>query len=80
VTATPAQKALLGDWTRRENLGKAYGLYTFACSIGSAVGPLLGGWLYDTVNHAMPFYVNGILLLGCAVWAVFLRQPEHKVQ
>jgi DHA1 family multidrug resistance protein-like MFS transporter len=78
VTATPAQKALVGDWTRRENLGKAYGLYTFASSIGSAIGPLLGGWLYDTVNHAMPFYVNGVLLLGCAVWTMFLHQPGRQ--
>jgi MFS transporter, DHA1 family, multidrug resistance protein len=75
VTATPAQKALVGDLTRRENWGKAYGLYTFASSLGSGVGPLLGGWLYDTVGHAIPFYVNGAFLLGCAVWSVFLHKP-----
>jgi MFS family permease len=73
VTATPAQKALVGDLTQRDNWGKAYGLYTFACSLGSAVGPLLGGLLYDAVDHAMPFYVNGVLLLVCAVWALFLQ-------
>jgi DHA1 family multidrug resistance protein-like MFS transporter len=73
VTATPAQKALVGDLTRQENWGKAYGLYTFACSLGSAVGPLFGGWLYDTIGHATPFYVNGVLLLGCAVWVLFLQ-------
>jgi MFS family permease len=77
VTATPAQKALVGDLTHRENWGKAYGLYTFACSLGSAVGPLLGGWLYDAVDPALPFYLNGILLLGCAVWALRLRQQRH---
>ena len=74
VTATPAQKALVGDLTHRDNWGKAYGLYTFASSLGSAVGPLLGGLLYDAVDHAMPFYVNGVLLLVCAVWALFLQQ------
>jgi MFS family permease len=74
VTATPAQKALVGDLTHRENWGKAYGLYTFACSLGSVVGPLLGGWLYDAVGHAAPFYINGMLLLGCAVWAACLSK------
>ena len=77
VTATPAQKALVGDLTPRGNWGKAYGLYTFASSLGSAVGPLLGGLLYDTVDHAMPFYVSGVLLLVCAGWALFLRQSGH---
>jgi MFS family permease len=76
VTATPAQKALVGDLTRRENWGKAYGLYTFASSLGSAVGPLLGGWLYDAIGHATPFYVNGVLLLGCAVWVLCLREQR----
>jgi MFS family permease len=73
VVATPAQKALVGDLTSRENWGKAYGLYTFTCSLGSVVGPLLGGWLYDHAGRAVPFYVNGVLLLASAVWVMFLR-------
>jgi MFS family permease len=77
VVATPAQKALVGDLTRREDWGKAFGLYTFASSLGSAVGPLLGGWLYDAVGHATPFYANGILLLGSAVWVVFGLRQDH---
>ena len=72
VMTMPAQKALVGDLTRREDWGKAFGLYTFAGSLGSAVGPLLGGWLYDTFAPNTPFYVNGVLLLGNAVWVVLL--------
>jgi MFS family permease len=77
VTATPAQKALMGDLTQRENWGKAYGLYTFASSLGAAVGPLMGGWLYEAVGHAAPFYSNGVLLLGCAVWALCLSRQTR---
>jgi MFS family permease len=72
VMTMPAQKALVGDLSRREDWGKAFGLYTFAGSMGSAVGPLLGGWLYDTFAPTTPFYVNGALLLGNAVWVVLL--------
>jgi MFS family permease len=77
VTTMPAQKALAGDLTRREDWGKAFGLYTFAGSMGSAIGPLLGGWLYDTLTPATPFYVNGTLLLCNAVGVVLLfgRHP-----
>jgi DHA1 family multidrug resistance protein-like MFS transporter len=72
VMTMPAQKALVGDLTRREDWGRAFGLYTFAGSLGSAVGPLLGGWLYDTFAPTTPFYVNGVLLLGNAVSVMLL--------
>ena len=80
VTTMPAQKALAGDLTRREDWGKAFGLYTFAGSMGSAIGPLLGGWLYDTLTPATPFYVNGVLLLCNAVGVVLLfgRRPFRR--
>jgi len=77
VTATPAQKAMAGDLTRREHWGRAFGLYTFTASLGIAVGPLLGGWLYDQVGQAMPFYANAVLLVVSALWAAFvIRSPS----
>lgn len=76
VTATPAQKAMVGDLTRREHWGRAFGLYTFTASLGTAAGPLLGGWLYDQTGPAAPFYANTILLLVSAVWALFLLSPR----
>ncbi len=71
VTATPAQKAMVGDLTRREHWGRAFGLYTFTASVSTAAGPLLGGWLYDQMGPAVPFYANTILLLVSAIWAMF---------
>jgi MFS family permease len=76
VMTMPAQKALVGDLTRREDWGKAFGMYTFAGSLGSAVGPLLGGWLYDTFAPTTPFYVNGVLLL-CNAVSVLLLFGRH---
>ena len=70
VTATPAQKALVGDLAPREHWGRAFGFYTFTASLGTAVGPLLGGWLYDQAGAALPFYVNAILLVASALWAM----------
>ena len=70
--AIPPQKALISDLTAHAKRGTGYGLYTFTSSVGAAVGPLLGGWLYDAVGRAMPFYLTGIVLLASCGWAFLL--------
>lgn len=77
VTATPAQKALVGDLTPREHWGRAFGFYTFTASLGAAVGPLLGGVLYDQAGHTIPFYANAILLVVSALWAMATLRRSH---
>jgi MFS family permease len=72
VTATPAQKAMVGDLTKREHWGRAFGLYTFTASLGTVIGPLLGGWLYDQVGQTAPFYVNAALLTASTLLATFV--------
>jgi MFS family permease len=45
--------------------------------LGTAVGPLLGGLLYDQVGQAIPFYVNAILLVISALWAMAALRHLH---
>jgi MFS transporter, DHA1 family, multidrug resistance protein len=40
--------------------------------LGAAIGPLLGGWLYDSFGHTVPFYLNGIILLIDAFLVIVL--------
>ena len=70
--AAPAQEALVADLTGSEVRGAAYGLYALAASLGVVVGPPLGGWLYDTAGHGVPFYVNGAVLLCSALGVLLL--------
>ena len=70
--AIPPQKALISYFTAHVKRGTWYGLYTFTASVGAAVGPLLGGWLYDAVGRAVPFYLTGIVLLASCGWAFLL--------
>jgi MFS family permease len=69
----PAEAAMVADLADPNRLGFGYGLYDFVGNIGIAVGPVLGGYLYESVGGEIPFYMNGIILLISAAWVlVFL--------
>lgn len=72
VLASPAEKALVADMAGENIRGSAYGMYLFVASLGAVIGPLMGGWLYDSFGYAFPFYVNGITLLLDAILAIIL--------
>jgi MFS transporter, DHA1 family, multidrug resistance protein len=66
------QKAMIHDLTADTNRGTGYGLYTFASSLGAAGGPLLGGWMYEAIGHATPFFFAGIVCLVSLCWVSLL--------
>jgi MFS family permease len=70
--AGPAEEAMVADLTGNEVRGLGYGLYTFVSSMGASVGPLAGGWLYDSIGQAVPFYFNGVVLLMGALLVLLL--------
>jgi hypothetical protein len=72
AAAIPPQKALISDLTEHAQRGTGYGLSTFAASLGAAVGPLLGGWVYDSVGHVTPFFLTGIIFLASPGWVSLL--------
>jgi MFS family permease len=76
AASVPAERAFVADIAGEDVRGTSYGLYTFAYFLGSAIGPLAGGWLYDRVSPATPFYLNTVaLLFGALLVAVALREP-----
>lgn len=75
--ATPAEEALVADLSGQESRGTAFGLYTFAYSLGSVIGPPIGGWLYDHWGYASPFYLTTVtLLLGTCLIALAIKERE----
>ncbi len=76
--AQPAEAALVADLAGSNVRGRGYGLYMFASGLGLTLGPLIGGWLYDAAGHAVPFYVNGLLLVLGAILVLWLLRPQPE--
>jgi len=78
TAALPPQKALISDLTEDATRGTGYGLHTFATSLGSAVGPLVGGWVYDTHSHTTPFVLTGLIFLASLLWVSLLLRGQSS--
>ena len=78
TAALPPQKALISDLTEDATRGTGYGLHTFATSLGSAVGPLVGGWVYDTHSHTTPFMLTGLIFLASLLWVSLLLRGQSS--
>jgi MFS family permease len=73
----PAEQALVAELTGGDQHGRAYGFYVMASDIGAALGPLGGGWLYDTISPSAPFVTTGMILALCGlVLFLFLQIPK----
>lgn len=78
VMASPAETAYVSEIVGENILGYGYGIYLFVGSLGASIGPLLGGWLYDSFGYFVPFYLNGAILLLDAVLVYILFKGDSK--
>ena len=67
---------MISDLTEETTRGTAYGLHTCATSLGSAVGPVVGGWIYETWRHTTPFVLTGLILLASLAWVPLLLRGQ----
>ncbi|MCX6033337.1 MAG: MFS transporter [Chloroflexi bacterium] len=80
AAATPAQEALVVDIAGAAQRGTAFGYYTAAASLGAVIGPLLGGWIYDTYTAVWAFRANALMLgLGAVLILLVVRPAGAKV-
>ena len=80
AASIPAERAMLADIVGHDVRGTGYGLYTFAAFIGAAIGPLAGGWIYDTYKPASAFYLNGAGLVLSAILVLLLLHDTKGVR
>jgi DHA1 family tetracycline resistance protein-like MFS transporter len=60
---TPSMSALVSLATPADEQGRVLGVYQSLGSLGRAVGPFLGGLLYDVVSPGAPLWAAGAVLV-----------------
>jgi len=77
ILGIPAWLAVVSELAPTSRRGGIMGIVSTAEGAGAALGPLLGGWLWD-LNHAHIFYGSAVLLtLGAIVACVILREDKE---
>jgi EmrB/QacA subfamily drug resistance transporter len=73
----PSSLAMLGAAFSAQERGKAVGTWSALTSIGSAIGPALGGWLVQAISWRAVFLIN--LPIAAVLLGIVLRRvPETR--
>jgi len=72
----PAEDALVGDLALDSHRGRVVGYKEAAAALGAAIGPPVGGWVYENLAPELAFMMNGVLLFAATllVWLWFSRR------
>src|SRR5437660_9351219 len=76
----PAAMSMVGDTIPLSKQGRWIGLLTTAQAVGFALGPGLGGFLYQALGFSSPFLFSAGIALVASLLAIFLvpeTLPEH---
>jgi DHA1 family multidrug resistance protein-like MFS transporter len=68
----PVAMSMIGDTVPSEKQGRWIGLMTTAQAVGIALGPGLGGYLYQALGFTAPFLLTAGIALVAALLAIFM--------
>jgi MFS family permease len=68
----PAALATLGDFAPERSRGTTMGAYSVVISLGTIIGPLLGGYLLDRYGMRSLFYGGLVVLIGALGLAILI--------
>jgi EmrB/QacA subfamily drug resistance transporter len=77
----PNSLAILGNAFSGEARGRAVGTWSAASAAAAALGPVLGGWMIDTIGWRAIFLLNLPLAAGAIALAAFFvheRKPDAQ--
>src|SRR5579864_869317 len=73
----PGSLALITANFSGEEQGRAFGVWAGASGVTTILGPLVGGFLVDTISWRAAFFIN-VPLVAIAVWAAIRHVPESR--
>ncbi len=78
--ADPAHTSIVADVTTPENRDGAFSLTYLGFNIGFAIGPLIGGLLFE--NHLKWFFIGDAIttLIATLLVAVFIKETIHHTE
>jgi len=71
----PAALASLGDIAPEYGRGTTMGVYSVVISLGTIIGPLLGGYLLDRYGFTSIFYAGLLILISALGLAIIIAGP-----
>lgn len=74
----PAALASLGDLAPERGRGTTMGIYSVVISLGTVIGPLLGGYLLDRYGLSSLFYAGIIILIAAMTFAILIVGPDFR--
>ncbi|HET8841855.1 MAG TPA: MFS transporter, partial [Ktedonobacteraceae bacterium] len=69
---SPAALSMVGDTIPLERQGRWIGFLTTAQAVGIALGPGIGGFLYQTLGFTSPFLLSAGIALAASLLAIFM--------
>ena len=79
ILANTAYQALMTDFVARNKRGKIIGSTNFFSNILSALGQLLGGFMYEYLSPSLPFLLAAALFAPCFVLTLFkVHEPAYR--
>jgi MFS family permease len=74
----PAALASLGDFAPEKGRGTTMGVYSVVISLGTIIGPLLGGYLLDHYGLSSLFYAGLVILIVALALAIIIMGPSLR--
>jgi MFS family permease len=75
----PLYAVLARDYFEQRLMGSVFGAATMLSSLGMALGPVAGGWVFDTYHNYRWLYIGSIVLaVGAAAIAVTFPTPSNQ--
>jgi len=79
VLFNAAGNTLFADLIPREHRGKANGALGFWSMLAMSAGQIAGGWLYDNVNHQLPFWGEAVMMVpSLLIIILWIKEPEKR--
>lgn len=75
-----AESGLYTQLNTEKDNGEIFGIYTLVCDLGVMIGPLMGGFLYETTSKTSPFYLNGIAMIIIATFIPILLKDDINLK